>query len=345
MSTGLSLLYTCPQQPHRPADRSHNELDLSSLEGLVHSFFARGIAQNTVKSYSSAQRRYLAFCLTYQIPPLPLSELSTCLFATFLAHQGLKSQSIAIYLSALRHLQITAGLDAPQRSAWPRQQYVLKGISRSQMGTTRCRLPITATIMRQLLSSSPSVFQDKFEACLFWAACCLGFYGFMRSGEFTTSRSLAVAIQANDLAVASHESPSIVRVTLRRAKTDPFGCGVNIFFGRTNTPTCPVLALLHYMAVRPKTGDSAPLLIHADGSPLSREQFVSMVKKTLQAVNLNDSLYSGNSFRIGAASQAAAAGVPAYFIKMLGCWESEDYQLYIRTPRASLAAVSQLIAE
>ena len=76
-----------------------------------------------------------------------------------------------------------------------------------------------------------------------------------------------------------------------------------------------------------------------------REQFISMVKKTLRAANLNDSLYSGHCFRNGAASQAAAAGAPANFIKMLGHWEREAYQLYIRTPRVSLAAVSQLIAE
>ena len=69
-----------------------------------------------------------------------------------------------------------------------------------------------------------------------------------------------------------------------------------------------------------------------------------MVKNTLWAANIDDSTYSGHSFRIGATSAAAAAGIPAYFIKMLGCWESEAYRLYIRTPRASLATISQLIA-
>ena len=39
-------------------------------------------------SYSSAQKRYLSFCETYNLPPLPLSESVTCLFAAFLAHQG-----------------------------------------------------------------------------------------------------------------------------------------------------------------------------------------------------------------------------------------------------------------
>ena len=201
--------------------------------------------------------------------------------------------------------------------------------------------------MTAILASSQAAFpSDICEARLLWAACCLGYFGFMRSGEFAVrERSSPPPIQAADFAVDSHVSPSLARVTLRRAKTDPFGKGVEIYFGRTNAPICPVLGLLSYMAVRPATASSSPLLIHADGSPLTRDQFVRMVRKTLRAANIDQTGYSGHSFHIGAASTAAMAGIPAYFIKMLGRWESEAYNLYIRTPRASLAAVSQLIAK
>ena len=99
---------------------------------------------------------------------------------------------------------------------------------------------------------------------------------------------------------------------------------------------------MNYLAVRP--GEQGPLLVHADGSPLTRDQFVRKIKKALRIAKIDPAAYSGHSFRIGAASAAAAAGVPAYFIKMLGRWESEAYHLYIKTPRESLAAVSQLIA-
>ena len=71
-----------------------------------------------------------------------------CLFAAFLAHQGLKPQSISVYLAAIRHLQVSAGLDPAPRDLWPRLQYVLKGIKRSQVpAPQQARLPVTIGIM------------------------------------------------------------------------------------------------------------------------------------------------------------------------------------------------------
>ena len=47
--------------------------------------------------------------------------------------------------------------------------------------------------------------------------------------------------------------------------------------------------------------------------------------------------YAGHSFRIGAATMAAACGVPVDTIKTLGRWKTQAYQLYVRLPRKQLA--------
>ena len=157
-----------------------------------------------------------------------------------------------------------------------------------------------------------------------------GLLWLMCSGEFMTVDPSSPSICVFDATVDSHVSLTMVRITLRRAKTDPFGKGVNIFMGAMGTATCPVAALLHYLAVCPKGG--GPLFIHSDGSALSRDQFVRMVKRALYEANIDATSYSRYSFKIGVASMAAAAGILAHFIKMLGCWESNAYHLYIRTP-------------
>ena len=58
----------------------------------------------------------------------------------------------------------------------------------------------------------------------------------------------------------------------------------------------------------------------------------------LSVAHIDHEAYSGHSFRIGAATMAAQAGLPAYMIKMLGQWTSDAYQIYVRMPRECLAA-------
>ena len=54
--------------------------------------------------------------------------------------------------------------------------------------------------------------------------------------------------------------------------------------------------------------------------------------------------YAGHSFHIGAATTAAAGGVPVEVIKTLGRWKSQAYQLYIKLPSSQLADISKKLA-
>ena len=56
----------------------------------------------------------------------------------------------------------------------------------------------------------------------------------------------------------------------------------------------------------------------------------------LQQIGIDQSKYSGHSFRIGAATTLT--------IKTLGCWESVAYQLYVTTPREQLVTVTITLA-
>ena len=125
---------------------------------------------------------------------------------------------------------------------------------------------------------------------------------------------------------------------------DPGGNGIQIFLGRTGAPICPVIVVLNYCAIHPPHPPQLPLFIQQNGSPLARDLFVREVRSALRLAGVNQDLYVGHSFRIGAATTAALAGVPAHIIKALGRWESEAYQLYTRIPWSTLAAVSSCIA-
>ena len=111
--------------------------------------------------------------------------------------------------------------------AFPRLEYVLKGVRHTPSAQARpCQLPITPPILRGFWSKparNPNIV-------MLWAACCLGLFGFMHSGELTTTSTHEFDPQAMltpaDISVDSHQSPQILRVWLKQSKTNPFRAGV-----------------------------------------------------------------------------------------------------------------------
>ena len=183
---------------------------------------------------------YTSFCNLYGLPYLPITQHKCSLFITFLSLSGLQASSIDAYLAAIRHLQVEIG---EHRAEWPQLQNVLRHIKRSQSpATKRVRLPITAKVMLILYTTlfaaagTPSGPSDHFDKVMIWAACCVGYFGFMRSGEFTACRAnQGSPILVSDVIVDSHTAPSTIRLFLRKAKTDLFGKDVHIYLGKTDS--------------------------------------------------------------------------------------------------------------
>ena len=88
---------------------------------------------------------------------------------------------------------------------------MLKGIARSQTAHAQTRLPVTHGIMRKLQEACISGQLSDYQSQMLWVACCLGYFGFLISGEFAMSDlSTAPSICASDLEGDSHQNPSIV---------------------------------------------------------------------------------------------------------------------------------------
>lgn len=222
---------------------------------------------------------------------------------------------------------------------------MLKGIRKSKPECSRAkRLPITPDLLRKIhtvWSQGPLTF-DKI---LLWAACCAGFFGFLRAGEFTAPSSQNQAegtLSVSDISVDCRENPQTLIMLLRHSKTDQFGAGVHLYLGRTGDILCPVAAMLGYLAIRPS--NPGQLFIFQDGTPLTRAHLVSSVREALSSAGIATAQFSGHSFRIGAASAAARAGFTDSFIQALGRWKSSAFQTYIRTPVQELTAVAARLA-
>ena len=174
----------------------------------------------------------------------------------------------------------------------------------------------------------------------------MGFFGFMRSGEFTCSNPHnppEEGLTAADVSVDSRDNPQALIVLLRHSKTDQFGAGVRLYLGRTADILCPVAAVLSYLAIRP--GNPGPLFQFEDGTPLSRIHLVRHIREALSGAGIDTACFSGHSFRIGAATTAAQAGLNDSTIQTLGRWKSSAFTAYIRTPVEDLIAVSRQLVK
>ena len=272
--------------------------------------------------------------------PCPADEWTLCLFAAYLA-DSIQYSSIKVYLSAVRALHIEQGFRDPLVDCL-RLRRVVRGIKRTQGSSVAQRLPVTDSVLLTIFRSLDLKNPDH---QMFWAACTLGFFGFLRSAEFTVPSlaafSSSVHLGVEDIAFDSALSPTCLRVRIKASKTDPFRKGCFIHIGRGNFPLCAIEAMLTYLAAR--GNGTGPLFLQQNGSPLTRSLLTSWLREIMVSSGVPGN-FSSHSFRIGAATVAARRGIPDHLIQALGRWNSNAYQLYIRTPSETLVGLSHRLS-
>ena len=169
---------------------------------------------------------------------------------------------------------------------------------------------------------------------LIWAACCVGFFGFLRCGEFLVPDGSAydpsTHLSLADISLDSSGKVWSFVLNIKVSKTDQFRKGAS------------VAALLEYLAVRGATPGA--LFQLEDGKSLKRWAFTSTIQHALTSSGLDGSHFNGHSFRIGAATTANSVGLADSTIKHLGRWQSEAYQGYIRPAPEDLTNVACRLA-
>lgn len=134
-----------------------------------------------------------------------------------------------------------------------------------------------------------------------------------------------------DITSMPMSSPKYMLVRLKVSKTDPFRQGQTIVIGKTNSPLCPISAMVAYLNSRPSSFDSRPLFIYVSGAFLTREKLTRETRLLISNGGLDSSEFAGHSLRIGAATTAASADLPPWLIKVLGRWSSDCFERYKKT--------------
>ncbi|CAG2198379.1 unnamed protein product [Mytilus edulis] len=316
----------------------------------VEELWEASLCISTRKTYNSGFlcfKTFMAMTNQHHINSVPIIDEDCLIYFVTYCKNSLKlaHATIKLYLAGIRHNYLRIGHPDPLSNC-ARLECILRGIKKSQNNVKQKRLPITSQILKQLCCMLQQGVFSPFVDLMLQCSFNLAFFGFLRCGEFTYSSKIArqdtLLIQNIDFDLNFQN----FTVHLNSSKCDPFREGINITIFE-NDIFSPVDLMRRYIQVRKNHGarPDSYLFVNDEynNAPLSRDTFIARLRESLFRLGYNDSKFCGHSFRIGAATSAAAAGVEDHIIQTLGRWSSDCYIRYIRTdPKTVCKAQSRM---
>ncbi len=194
-------------------------LAVINLEGIAQCLIKDSLAPSSRQAYDCAQAAYTRFCSMLGTPCYPASEDVLVLYVADLS-QRICDSTIRSYLSAIRHAHLVQGFQDPMAGK-TRLELALKGSRRQWPRAKDPRLPITPRILKAI-GQALMRNRNQYEQLLIWAACCLGFFGFLRSGEFTlptgTTFNPNLHLTPRDIQVDDIQNPTMLKIHFKVIK-------------------------------------------------------------------------------------------------------------------------------
>ena len=211
----------------------------------------------------------------------------------------------------MRNLHILCGHGAPVLGESLLKK-VLRGILRYQGQSRILRQPVTTRVLLAIRSVLRRWLGER-DFTLIWATFTLAFSAFLCCSEFTcrgtTSYSPGIYLSATSVSFEPNLACSQrMSVFLQWSKTNTFRRGHTLVIACSRSTLCAVKAILNYFLLARPQG---PLFSFHSRRLLTRKSVVSLLRNAARQAGLPKSSLKGHRFRIGAASTAAAAGLPA----------------------------------
>jgi hypothetical protein len=188
---------------------------LQQLKVEAKSYKSSAFALATQKTYKSQLRSYFNFCLEYECVPVPASQETLVCYMACLARRLLPT-SIPNYMNVIRLLHLEAGFRNPLVDNFE-LSLIRRGISRQKGVPPKQKQPMSLEIMKRMFVC---LDLSKSSELAFWAACCIGFFGFLRKstllpvnsqtdGEKLLRREDVLNLDIDSFVCAEEQSDSI----------------------------------------------------------------------------------------------------------------------------------------
>ncbi|VDI07911.1 Hypothetical predicted protein [Mytilus galloprovincialis] len=294
----------------------------AKLQEPLNQIFNSILSDSSQKTYRRAIIHYKSFVEEYGIRfQLQLTNSDLILFIAHLKNKELAASSISTYISAIGFTH--------KINSWPDPtdsfiiDKVLKSVHKGK--NQDMRLPITSTILNQLIDALKQTISNKYDQLLFKAMFTLAYHALLRIGEMTVNNKNYNHVISLSQAVILHKKVVINFMDFKHSNGKQFHLEIA---KNKNDNICAVTALTNYLTLR--TNTTGPLFLNSSGEAVSRQLFQHALNGALNFCGLSIAYYKPHSFRIGFATDASAKGLSTETIRTLGRWKSDAFKLYIR---------------
>ena len=330
-----------------------------TAQTLAH-FANFGLSKSSWSSYQTVEN-HLERCesATGKNMSLPFTLGKTLTFVGWLIEERqVKSKTIEKYLSGLRMVHMTQGVDIPCLRE-PMVKLILSGKHnwdnmKERLDGKRKRDPITLDIMKFFKKKLISIEWEKEKKILFHAVSTLLWNGSFRVHELLSKESKSfdpsVTLLWKDLVLDKVELQGkiigVISVFHKSPKTDRIGAGQRIEVFETRNFMCPFKALQKYIAINTfGRKPEEPVFRECTGECLTGRKlntYLEDISKELTAKGLN---IKNHSFRAGVPTMMGSLGYSDSDMMAAGRWRSRAFMAYTKLPRLNRARFAVELAE
>ena len=294
----------------------------------------------TLSSYGTGARSYLKFCRNRHLEPWPVEAVTYCGWLhTLLTH--VQIQSVGTYTSGVRDASILEGHPwhmTGDEYVYRTMRYLKYKHPKTPKGA---KVPITVAMLHKilpLLPGWPDMSRMSEENRVFAAASVMAVSGFLRGGEFLTSKkSDRPTLMGRDVNMRPVGDRDAAVVRVPQPKTKPWLKSVSVpcFQNLQDDAYCPVRLYEEYSGRCPGFKQDGPAFL-LYGKALDRDFMVAKTTSLMVLAGISFVDLRGDpmdvraaSWRSGAVCTAVKAGVSAPNIMSLGRWSSTAYLNYL----------------
>lgn len=314
------------------------------------------LTRSTWSSYTTAEKMLQTCCTdTERTLSYPLEQDDILFFIGWLNNRGLSSSTISCYISALRQVHLSKGVQPPLLCTDLVNQILAgkKHIDNTERKIGPVRIPVTPTLLRILklqISLDPTICQH--DRVLLWFVCSLAFHGSFRMGELLSRKTLIFdpnySLLQRDVRCKGTEINGIkvnfIQISLKSTKTSATTTTVVDVFS-TNNDICPFKAYTKWSKVITET-PSLPAFQLRSGKLLTGTFLNKKLKFWLaDYLDFSKTSVSGHSFRAGLVSVLGSLGFEDHNLKTIGRWSSRAFELYTKLPRTKRLAMAKAMGD